>query len=60
MPFVRLTNEANHEHHGYDLGLAIAKKIIEQHGWKIKVEDSRLNGSKFIIYSPRLKSRLLG
>lgn len=48
-PFVQLSNQNKNTAKNYGLGLAIAKKIFDQHGWKIFITDSELGGAKFIV-----------
>src|SRR3990167_2676480 len=48
-PFSQLDNQFSDESEGYGLGLAITKKIVDQYGWTISVDDSELGGAKFII-----------
>lgn len=48
-PFVQLPNQPRDQAKGFGLGLAITKKIIDQHQWKIFVEDSDLGGAKMIV-----------
>jgi len=51
--FVQLNNQMAGKVQGYGLGLAITKKMIEQHQWLIHVEKSNLGGAKFIITIPK-------
>jgi len=44
------------ETNGYGLGLAIAKKIIDEHGGKIEVESKTGKGSMFIVILPIMNS----
>lgn len=48
-PFVQLSNQNTTAVKNYGLGLAIAKKIFDQHGWKIFITDSELGGAKFVV-----------
>lgn len=48
-PFVRLKQQPKETDEGFGFGLAITKKIIEQHGWKISVKDSDMGGARMII-----------
>jgi two-component system, OmpR family, sensor histidine kinase RstB len=48
-PFRRLSQQQQGQLPGYGLGLAITKKILAQHGWRIVVEDSALGGAKMVI-----------
>lgn len=48
-PFVQLKQQPNEISRGFGFGLAITKKILEQHGWKIAVKDSDMGGTKMII-----------
>lgn len=41
--------------HGNGLGLAIAKKVIEEHDGRISVESQLKKGSKFIVWLPLAK-----
>jgi two-component system sensor histidine kinase RstB len=49
-PFAQLANQTDTTTPGYGLGLAITKKIIDWHHWKISVGDSDLGGAKILIY----------
>ncbi|CAN5250081.1 N/A [soil metagenome] len=49
IPFVQLDNRVELEEGGFGLGLAIAKKIIEQHNWSISISDSNLGGAKIVV-----------
>ena len=48
-PFVQLDNFGGEKNPGFGLGLAITKKIIEQHHWDIHINDAELGGAKIII-----------
>ena len=49
-PFKRLHTQS--EYSGTGIGLAICKKIIDRHGWKIEVEQSVAPGATFLITIP--------
>lgn len=51
-PFYRLDSSRTRSTGGYGMGLAIVKKIIEQHHAVIEVEDSKLGGASFTILLP--------
>lgn len=51
-PFIRMEDSRNKQSGGYGLGLAIAKKIIQQHGGSITIHTSFLGGAKFCIIWP--------
>lgn len=51
-PFVQLKNQPKNISHGYGFGLAITKKILDQHDWKIAVTDSDMGGAKILITIP--------
>lgn len=48
-PFKQLSNQPEDAKKGYGLGLAITKKILDQHQWQILITDSELGGAKIII-----------
>lgn len=48
-PFVQLTPQSKNVSRGYGLGLAIAKKIIDLHHWKITLAESKLGGLQIIL-----------
>lgn len=49
-PFERVHGRTDNE--GKGIGLALCKKIITRHGWKIKVEGVLDQGTKFLISLP--------
>ncbi len=38
---------------GYGLGLALAKRILDMHGWKVSVESKEGEGTTFIVSFPK-------
>ncbi len=55
-PFARLDHSRSKHSGGYGLGLAIAKKIIEQHQGSILATRSKLGGAQFEINLPNSKN----
>jgi signal transduction histidine kinase len=53
-PSARRAAERNPDGHG--LGLAIARRIVERHGGKLRVEDAPGAGARFVIRLPRTRS----
>lgn len=51
-PFTRIDSSRSKISGGYGLGLAIAKKIVEWHEGRIRIEDSPLGGARFVIEWP--------
>ena len=47
--FYQVPGRSGQATHSYGLGLSIAKRLIEQHGGKIRVESHPSTGTKFII-----------
>ncbi len=52
-PFVQLSNQIKNSSAGFGLGLAIVKKIIDIHYWNIQVADSKMGGTKIILFFNR-------
>jgi two-component system, OmpR family, sensor kinase len=52
-PFRRLETSRNHETGGFGLGLAIAKRAIEQHDGKIKLENQVPRGLRVVVTLPK-------
>lgn len=48
-PFTRLDTSRDRQSGGYGLGLAITKKIVQQHGGDIRVDQSPLGGAGFLL-----------
>ena len=53
MKFYRVGNEETRTTKGTGLGLYLCKKIAEDHGGSISVEDNQPQGSKFIVRFPQ-------
>lgn len=51
-PFIRLESSRDKQSGGYGLGLAIAKKIIQQHGGTLTVGASMQGGAEFFVSWP--------
>ncbi|WP_256388870.1 sensor histidine kinase [Calothrix sp. 336/3] len=54
-PFVQLDSGLNRQYEGTGLGLVLVKKIVEQHGGKVKVKSEVGKGSCFMIELPYAK-----
>lgn len=48
-PFFQLDNQINDNLPHYGLGLAICKKIVDWHRWRIRIMDSKLGGAKIQV-----------
>jgi two-component system OmpR family sensor kinase len=51
-PFYRLDRSRDRSTGGFGLGLAIARKAVEQHGGTIRAEGSMLGGARFVVRLP--------
>ncbi|MDB5936801.1 MAG: two-component sensor histidine kinase [Massilia sp.] len=51
-PFYRLDRSRDRTTGGFGLGLAIARKAVEQHGGTIRAEGSMLGGARFVVRLP--------
>jgi hypothetical protein len=50
--FARLQAGRERDAGGVGLGLALTKRVVEQHGGRISVEDSQLGGAAFVVALP--------
>ncbi|WP_282036304.1 hybrid sensor histidine kinase/response regulator transcription factor [Saccharicrinis aurantiacus] len=58
--FNRFYQTDNNNQHGFGIGLALAKKIIEAHNGTLNVESSLENGSTFRAFIPQLVANVPG
>ena len=40
---------------GYGLGLSISRRIVERHGGRLELTDSKLGGAAFVMIIPKVR-----
>ena len=55
--FRQMPRRSAESRHGAGLGLAISRKIVEQHGGRIWAEEAALGGARFVVELPAIARR---